>query len=1312
MKKFLIFIGMIVFSLSSKAQTFTYEGLNYSINEDGASCTLTGYYRLENSNLIIPSIAINNGESYPVLEIGELAFCNCKELSTVNIPNSVIIIGSRAFDSCSNLKDIKLEENLKKIEDSAFIYCDNLTNIEFPSTLKYIGPRAFGDCYNLTNIINAGSVLYIGEDAFLGCRNLEYIDLGDELEIIEDGTFRWCQSLREIIIPNSVEKIGNGAFENCIQLSNVKFSDSLISIGNSAFEKCNNLTNLNLPLSLEVIGNYAFSGCENLKEVLIPNKVSDIGGSAFDYHLIKAAYPSLIPINPFPPIVTAIQYPDDCIIEDGWVYDKEYKILYYAPLNVENNFSVLGSVTKLGKYSFSRCNNINTLTLPANLIEIDDYCFYKCEELTNIVLPPSVETIGLYSFSNCSKLSLINLSGNIITLKPYTFNQCVSLQQIHIPNSIETIESYAFNECKKLTHIQIGTNLRQLGQLPFNGCNIQYAVLNCINIPDGLFRDNSTLSEVSFGSSVNTIGKNAFSGCKKLKTIEFPENLESIGESAFSGCEGLNTITFGNQIKEIRYEAFSECSGIEKLNLPASIEFCGFRAFNCQGLKELIVNWKDSIIAENNSFQGCYDSCLLKVPDNTWVEYVNQGWDIFKNFSTNGGEMLMSFDDETFSYKYLSNSGEAMVVNNSSYSYNLKGAYTIPQRLSINGLFYYVVAIGEQSFRSCRDLFTITLPEGMVSIGDFAFYDSGLSNIIIPSSLKKIGREAFGFTYRATTQISDLAAWCNIDFTDEMSNPAAKLYLNGESVTDLVIPNSITTIKPYAFVKCSSIYNLQLGESVTSIAKEAFTNCPNLKSILFNESLVSIGESAFSRCENLSGELILSTNCESIDKNAFAGCKNINSVSIPRSLKSIEIDAFDGCENIDKINISDISSWCNIKFGNEKSNPLAYAHSLYLNGNELIQLSIPEGTIKINDFAFYGINSLQNIFFPTSLSEIGKYSFGAISIPLFNITPWINFIDEYAFYNSRIENFKINQSEVPLTIKEENSFNQAEIDNIILCRNLDIENESEFSWSSIKSVHFGGEINSINDGLFKGNSNLKEIVIPSSVIYIGESAFENCSLTSISIGAGIEEIGDKAFAGNSPTTIAVTAIESPMAANNTFSNIAGQLLVTPGSEDNYYNNPNCWYRFNYPSPLVIATGLKVESIIDDSGNVKLIGTVEPADVSLPFVIWKSADINSAIIDPDGSVQFINGASSGTLIGETLYADGPVMTVVVSNNGNIISVEGGEDSGVDGIEGEFDGNYRVFSIQGINVLNTSNSEDLNKLENGLYIINGKKVMIGK
>ncbi len=232
-----------------KTQELFYQGLKYkTVNEE---IFITGYTDDLPSVVNIP--AKIGGIS--VTKISGTAFSNCRNLTSITIPDSVTSIGSSAFSNCKSLTNITIPDSVTQIYNHAFCGCKSLTNITIPDSVTSIGYQAFSDT-SLTEITIPNSVTSIA------------------------GTFSYCQSLISITIPDSVTSIGNEAFEDCINLTSITIPNSVTSIGEHAFSGCTGLKEINIPNSVTSIGYRAFYNCRNLTSITIPDSVTSIEDEA------------------------------------------------------------------------------------------------------------------------------------------------------------------------------------------------------------------------------------------------------------------------------------------------------------------------------------------------------------------------------------------------------------------------------------------------------------------------------------------------------------------------------------------------------------------------------------------------------------------------------------------------------------------------------------------------------------------------------------------------------------------------------------------------------------------------------------------------------------------------------------------------------------------------------------------------------------------------------------------------------------------------------------------------------------------------
>ncbi len=420
------------------------------------------------------------------------------------------------------------------------------------------------------------------------------------------------------------------------------------------------------------------------------------------------------------------------------------------------------------------------------------------------------------------------------------FSSCSGLISIDIPNSVTEIGDGAFYNCSGLTSIAIPNSVTSIGSGAFFYC--------------------SSLTSIDIPNSVTEIGMNAFNSCTGLTSIVMPEYLTKINEGTFSDCTSLTSIDIPNSVTEIGNFAFYNCSGLTSIDIPNSVTEIGI-----------------------NAFYGCTALSSIDIPNSV----TSLGYGVFYNCPG-----LTSIVVESGNPKYDSRNNCNAIIETASNTliYGCKNT-TIPNS---------VTAIGNSAFYNCSALTSIDIPNSVTSIGDGAFWGcSGLTSITIPNSVTFIGDGAFhDCTGLTSVNIHDLDAWCKIDFHNFYSNPlyyAHHLFIDAEETTDLVIPESVTSIGGYAFYGCTGLTSVTIGKSVTSIGGYAFYGCTGLTSVTIPNSVTSIGEEAFSCCSGLTS-VTIPNSVISVGDKAFYNCSGLTDVYcyIANPLRvSLAGDAFD-----------------------------------------------------------------------------------------------------------------------------------------------------------------------------------------------------------------------------------------------------------------------------------------------------------------------------------------------------------------------------------------------------------------------------------
>lgn len=305
----------------------------------------------------------------------------------------------------------------------------------------------------------------------------------------------------------------------------------------------------------------------------------------------------------------------------------------------------------------------------------------------------------------------------------------------------------------------------------------------------------------------------------------------------------------------------------------------------------------------------------------------------------------------------------------------------------------YVTSIGKNAFNYCERITSLEIPNSVTSIGEWAFDGcSSLDVIKIPDSVTYIGVCAFRGCYINEVYITDIEAWCNINFNDQ-SNPIyykTKLYLDNELVTDLIIPNSVISIGERAFYEYSELTSVAIGDNVESIGIMSFYGCNNLERVIFGENVSRIEPNAFSHCSKLNN-VEIPNNVTFIGGGAFSWCSSLTDIKLSNSITSIESGLFRNCTSLEIVEIpTSVTSIGRDSFGF----CVSLIEAIIPDGVACIEITafsycenlrsivIPESVINIDLQAFYCCDNLNTVYYKGLESNWDKISIGEGNSPL------------------------------------------------------------------------------------------------------------------------------------------------------------------------------------------------------------------------------------------------------------------------------------------------------------------------------------------
>ena len=608
-----------------------------------------------------------------------------------------------------------------------------------------------------------------------------------------------------------------------------------------------------------------------------------------------------------------------------------------------------------------------------------------------------------------------------------------------------------------------------------------------------------------------------------------------------------------------------------------------------------------------------------------------------------------SFKVDGIFYDITNSSALTVGVTYESGDHNsYKGDVVIPATVTNNNKEYRVTSIGLSAFYGCSSLASITIPESVTSIGNYAFQGcSSLTSFILPESVTLIGSQAFyncsslasitipesvtsignlafqGCSSLTHIYIGSIESWLKINYSSESSHPNysgkdVKLYLDGELLTEVEIPATITSIPSYAFYKCRSLTSITLPEGVTSIGGYAFCDCSRLTSITLPESVTSIGFVAFASCRSLIDVVLKSITPPALTTPSFplktvftvpgAAYEAYLTASYWKDLASqITIDDADARVKSVALTAEADKSALHVAIGDED---LKFVTDLTVSGSInsydfmvmrnkmplLRHLNLEDATIVANAYEHYSGYCTQDNKFP----GYGLYNCKLISLTFpKNITS----VGYYGVANNAI------LSDVTLfegvSSIGGNAFSDCDaLTTITLPEGVtSIGGYAFYSCVALTNITFLDGLTSIGSSAFRGCSVLESVVLPPTVKTIGSSAFSSChSLKEIRIPSSIRSVGDNAFYCSNLNDVYVYTVEPINIGQNTFAksgnNFTGTLHAPKVSYWEYYYDTQwsqfaSFAEFESPTKTSISWATRCWMTIPEPSKVKATRTPMP-----------------------------------------------------------------------------------------------------------------------
>lgn len=1001
----------------------------------------------------------------------------------------VLMVGGNAFVDCTSLKIINLPASLDQISlITPFAGCSRLEAVNVYPVEGVNNPRYWSE----------DGVLFDNGTASVAQPKLQFMPLA------KTGTYRIPDGIKEIperafadallsrvIIPASVTKIGNEAFANCTKLTSVMFEsvsgERGLSIGTRAFKDCTALEKIVLPARLQSINltKYTISG----DEVTIADTQN-----AFD------GCDALVSITVVPGCANYKSV-------DGVLYSGDGKTLRYCPTTLDGSFIV-----------------------PNGVIAVDPGAFIGCHELDEVFFPNTVTLIGECAFYGLNEdLTKITFGGNgmsDVIIDKFAFNGCSALEEVVFESGscINTLGERAFYECASLRSFQIPASMTKIGREAFGKC--------------------SSLATISFAENGKTLafGEGVFQECVSLTTVDLPANVSEI-PGIFGGCSNLQEVNvaednpyltsqdgvvFDKEITEVLFfpqgksgvymlpetvtsianGVFMGVKNLDRLIISNAVTSIGERAFDSSAIKEILFMGGEpgaELVIGANAFRAATFG-ILTLPSHTTV-IADSAFDSVSCTDVVLNDGLVSLGNYAFYGATISGSTSSggsgaieipgTVKTIGDYCFAMGGnavKVTIPQTGA------QLETIGSHAFYGNEKITTMNIPAAVTSIGDYAFANCSKVRTIKfedNSSLKTIGGYAF-------YQCGGSGGW------------------SGGYMTTITIPKSVTSIGAYAFAD-TALRNVYFEEGGTEdlvlgsvyvysyldyngmparlIERgHVFDSCDYLEKVELPSRLTEIGPYCFYYAAYNVGEMNVTLGEDSrlatIGDYAFYGC-NLKTFEIPNTVR-----------NLDPV-VSD-----ELDYSYDR---LAIGHYAFANNyNTLESIAFEKGgtePLTIGESAFYNNDMLVSMELPARLAPYTSYT-GEVYDGLAGGNA---VFDE----SSGIQDITIEEGGM-YYVDVDGVIYTADLTELILCpagktgsvtipSQVTKIHDRAFFKSQLEEITFEGgtEPMTIGDEAFKRANRLKEIVLPSNVVSLGEgafamSAYDGSALESITLSKNLE----------------------------------------------------------------------------------------------------------------------------------------------------------------------------------------------------------------
>ena len=717
------------------------------------------------------------------------------DLSQVNITDDgdgvANAIPKSALDGLSNLQELYLPQTITKIGSYAF-RSTGLLKLEIPEGVTELGAGAFQACASLTEAVLPESLTEVGRLSFASCKALTSVKLSSRTTLIKEGAFQGCTSLKNVELPESLVEVEYGAFKETA-IEKVVLGENVKTLASSIWGSTplNDITCYAVvPPSLPVDG---------FDQTTYENAILRVPEGSMDAYLDEVGWGQFVDVEPISGGVDP-GTPDENVAINVEKAGTLKDLLTQSDAAAVKELKITGQIDYTDIEYIRNCTTLESLDLGGAQITDDgagrenatpEKAFSGYASLTKVVLPQGLVALGAESFKG-ALIASVTIPASVTEIGSAAFMDCKNLASFLLPSGVTSVPASAFENCGSLSSAVLHLGVKNIGDKAFKNCTS----ITAFGLPTG----------------IETIGEEAFAGTK-IAEVGFGEVVKSVGSKAYAGVP-VTKVTSLNPVPPVMSEDTFDASVYENATLVISDFF--EEAYKADAVWALFKNveLKHGTVVDPDGFTRIYNAEGGSLSEVLTGEIKT---------SCTKLRILGNLSREDFvEIKNLQKLQE-LDITEATIVASLKDAEKYPAN-----------EFPKMAFQSATNIKRVYLPASIESIGDSAFEESGLTEILIPGSVKSVGVYLF----------AHCASLKKVTIEDGLEATNTYMFLGCSALTEVNLPSTLKTLGSSTFTTCTALKSVALPAGLETIGNDAFARS-GIENITLPESVTSVGEESF-----------------------------------------------------------------------------------------------------------------------------------------------------------------------------------------------------------------------------------------------------------------------------------------------------------------------------------------------------------------------------------------------------------------------------------------------------------------------------------